>query len=205
MDTFVLKILACLFMLIDHVSLILLDNNFYGRAVGRLAFPLFAYLVAMNIDRTSNKSKYFIRLIIFAFVSQIPFYFIGNSGLNIFFTLGLGFLACYYWNDGVKKYFNLLCFVLVILLSFFPVDYGVYGVLVVLSFYILKDSLIKQFISLLVLNIAFYKIIPMQVFSIFAFIPIYFYNNKQGFIFKYAFYGFYPVHLFLLLLIKYIH
>ncbi len=201
MDSFQLKILACIFMFVDHVSFILLNNNIFGRIVGRLAFPIFAYLIATNFSRTSNKEKYFIRLLIFAFLSQLPFHFLIH-GLNIFFTLCLGFLCCYYWQEGFEKLFNLLCFSFVLLLSFFlHVDYGFYGVALVFLFYIFRNSFLKQFISLLILDIIFYVYMPLEMFGILAFIPLYFYNNRKGKSLKYVFYVFYPIHLFLIFLV----
>lgn len=211
MDSFYLKILACVLMLIDHSAIVYFHDNVFLRIIGRLSFPLFAYLLAINFNRTSDKRNYFIRLLAFAFISQIPFQLLFNlHTLNIFFTLCFGFSACYFWSNinrsfkSLKNWFNILCFLLVLFFSFTPIDYSIYGVLVILFFYIFKTNLKKQFLSLLFLNILFYNIMPLQFFSILAFIPLYFYNNNKGISLKYAFYSFYPVHLFLLLLFKHL-
>jgi len=98
MSSFVLKIFAIISMLIDHASF-----AFYGKFspwnyLGRLAFPIFAYQISEGYIHTSNLRKYFLRLLVFALISQIPFslflsMYSDNFYLNIFFTLLLGLLA----------------------------------------------------------------------------------------------------------------
>lgn len=208
MDSFNLKVLACVLMFIDHFSLLFLNNNFYGRSIGRLAFPIFAYLIAINFDRTSSKFKYFSRLLLFAVISQIPFYWYVHGNLNIFFTLSIGFIACYFWGHISESILYKLGLLFVFILCLMPIDYGLYGVFLVLLFYIFRESLIAQFIACLILNLLFFrKLGSIQLFSVFAFVPLYFYNGEKGLSLKsvkYAFYSFYPVHLMLLLVMKHI-
>ena len=68
-----LKLLACIFMLCDHVGFVLMNNNWIMRAVGRLAFPIFAFLLVEGYRHTSDIRKYFIRLFLFALISEVPF------------------------------------------------------------------------------------------------------------------------------------
>ena len=75
-----------------------------GRAVGRIAFVLFAYLIVEGFVHTRSRSKYLLRLTIFAFVSEIPFdlafsgQVIDNTGQNIFFTLSISVLVLIVWE-----------------------------------------------------------------------------------------------------------
>lgn len=112
MNAFALKIIALASMLIDHVGAVFHDSLGTGfRVVGRLAFPIFAFLLAEGFRRTSNPQKFLFRLGVFALVSE-PFFdlalktdwraagqadfwfFVENvdffAGTNIFYTLLLG-------------------------------------------------------------------------------------------------------------------
>ena len=96
-----LKIIACVSMLIDHIGIVFVDNNLFMRAVGRLAFPVFAFLLVQGLLRTSDVRRYLLRLGIFAVVSEMPFDLAMHDTIwypgaqNIFFTLTAGLFAIY--------------------------------------------------------------------------------------------------------------
>ena len=99
-----LKWVAIITMTIDHIGAILYPDLPFLRWIGRLSFPLFAYLLILGMENTKNIQKYFIRLLVFAFISQVPF-FLANEiqpfeQLNIFFTLSSGLLFVYYFKKG---------------------------------------------------------------------------------------------------------
>lgn len=91
-----LKVIAMISMVIDHVALYLME---YGtvlyetmRCIGRIAFPVFAFLIAEGFIHTRSRYKYFFTLLGFAVISEIPWYLLnGTDGThNVMFTLALG-------------------------------------------------------------------------------------------------------------------
>ena len=99
-----LKWLAIITMTVDHVGAVLYQDFTVLRWIGRLAFPLFAYLLILGMENTRNVRKYFVRLFVFALVSQVPFFLAIDYApfefLNIFFTLTSGLLFIYFFNKG---------------------------------------------------------------------------------------------------------
>jgi len=100
MTAFLLKIIASITMLLDHTQVVFPSVfPFYLRYIGRIAFPVYAYMIAQGCRRTRNIGKYLFRLGIFALVSEIPFDLAFRkeinflSDTNIFYTLFLG-TAC---------------------------------------------------------------------------------------------------------------
>ena len=133
LNVYQLKLLACLFMLIDHIGFILFPQQLLWRAVGRLALPIFAYLIANGWRYTKSKPKYFLRLLVFAIVCHLPLViFVRMNSLNIFFTLSLGLaaIALWEWAQGLAHKTNryLLGRLLVLAVAWFgqfiEVDYG---------------------------------------------------------------------------------
>ncbi|GKX31264.1 conjugal transfer protein TraX [Vallitalea longa] len=210
-----LKILACITMLIDHLGAVFFQEYDIFRIIGRLAFPIFAFLIAEGFFHTHNIKKYLIRLAVSAIISEIPFNlaFNGNifelgSGLNIFFTLFLGLLSIYIY-DNYKRNGLYFVFLIGIIAELLNTDYGILGVIIIFSFYYYNRKFNKQALSyivitllLVVVDFASYQIINLQIFSILALIALYFYNNKKGVNLKYLFYIFYPGHLLILGLLK---
>lgn len=109
MTSFVLKIIAMVTMIIDHsgdvFSSILNGKAPYFNTVGRIAFPLFCFMLVEGYRHTSNLKKYIIRLLIAALISQIPFHILvvnimhaKSFGVNVLFTLMFGLIALYIWN-----------------------------------------------------------------------------------------------------------
>ena len=175
MSSFILKIIAIVSMLIDHVGIAYFGHFSYLNLIGRFAFPIFAFQISEGFLHTKNLSKYFFRLAIFAAISQIPFSLFNNTfytntlSLNIFFTLLLGLLAIsiydYFVNNTKTsqnetskdsntpiKYISQflgICFVIIIsiIAELINTDYGYWGVLSIFSFYIFKDSKLKSIIS----------------------------------------------------------
>lgn len=214
MSSFVLKIIAVISMLIDHSGYLIFNGFSFMNYIGRLAFPIFAFLITKGYVHTSNLKKYFLRLLIFAIISQIPFMLLFPNGftLNILFTLALGLLAITVYNKFKNK---LLGFIFVILCSvlahFLHFDYGWFGIAIIFIFYIFKNKKAYMNIFFIVatfINYIYYfaKTLRIEYLLIFLFcclslIPINLYNGKKGKNIKYFLYAFYPLHLIALYLI----
>ena len=213
----VLKLIAILAMLIDHtavcfspgadLTLFSLGGKAFTlyailRYVGRIAFPLFVFLLVEGFRHTKSRRRYGIRLFLFALISEIPYNLFrsGNwldSKQNVFFTLLLGYLALCALESKHKKWAALEIVALFAVAFFLKADYGYAGfVFILLAYALCKMPLFGAMMSACVLSIA----------SAAAFIPIGLYNGERGFArtrtVSYLFYVFYPLHLLVLALMK---
>ncbi len=148
MTALTLRILACVFMLIDHVGELVQNPMLMlvMRGIGRLAFPIFAFLIYNGFIHTSSRKRYALRLGLFALISQVPFCLFTNRGLfekgNVFFALLLA-LLCLWAVDAMvhSKRLRPWCWLVplaaVVGYTFggIALDYGVKGVLLTLVFY----------------------------------------------------------------------
>ncbi len=150
MSTLWLKILACAAMLADHIGFF--SNYGYPelelilRGFGRIAFPIFCYLIAFGYRKTSDKFKYLLRLIIIGLLSELPFYYCFYGRLpnlsfsNVYFTLALGLLSIilfdYISKSGTRLFFPSLLAVIppAALAALIGTDYGADGVLLIFFF-----------------------------------------------------------------------
>jgi len=201
-----LKIFAIVIMLIDHIGAILYPQYRELRIIGRLAFPVFAYFIVVGYQMTSNLNNYLFRLFVFALVSQLPYSLaFHTTRLNIFFTL---FLGLYVLSSFAKKKYIEVAFVLLIsgvinqwLIKF---DYGTYGIILILIFYIFRDKRVNLWISLIILNIVYITMMGMSDLQFFSIFSLLFISNHKSVLNlnKYFFYIFYPLHLAILYIIN---
>ena len=224
MTSFVLKIIAIISMIIDHSSYAYYGKFTYFNLLGRIAFPIFAFQISEGYIYTKSKKKYMFRLLLFSIISQIPFSLFLSLiqgadiySLNIFFTLALGLLCIIIYDYFFKKYNVLLkilsIFIIInimLLAELLKCDYGAFGVIIILMFYLLKNKKFLMCTLLIIactiknlINILKYGqvYILITIFTILAIIPICLYNGKQGYKIKYLLYAFYPFHLILFYLI----
>lgn len=155
MSTLTLKILACVAMLADHIGFL----GFLGapismvlRAFGRIAFPIYCYLLAFGFRKTHNKYLYMARLAVFALVSELPFNycFFGNVTFefkNVFFTLLLGLASITVYDflaSGRGTALRVLAIIPVVLFAlaakWLETDYSWFGVVLIFLFYIAGES-----------------------------------------------------------------
>lgn len=222
-----LKLLACASMLIDHTSRVLGFSGtvklLFQDIIGRLAFPIFAFLLVEGFLHTRNLRNYFAGLLLFALLSEIPYDLAvtGNEGLlpeltrqNTLFTLSLGLLLLYCIKKAEAllfckgSAFDTVSVVRFLIILFFGsaaqllhLDYGFVGQACIGAMYILRaDPLQSAFWGCVCLNLEFLSM-PGSFLSL---LPLSCYNGTRGKQQKYFFYLFYPVHLVLLSLIRHL-
>lgn len=213
MTGFQLKLLAMLTMLIDHAGMILFPELMWMRVVGRLAFPLYCFLLAEGAAHTHDIKRYMGRLLAFAVLSEIPYdlacsrVLFDPRGQNVFFTLFFGLAAC----AAVQRFREkpalalLLVGALVLAAELLFFDYGGFGVALVVAFYLCKANRVGGVLAFTALNTGFSLLneICLQLTAPAAVVPILLYNGKKGrAVNKWIFYGFYPLHLLLLFLLR---
>ncbi|MDE5977019.1 MAG: conjugal transfer protein TraX [Turicibacter sp.] len=225
-----LKMIALTAMLLDHIGAIIipflqgynLDMSTFVmlegimvvlRLIGRLAFPIFAFLVVNGFYYTSSRKDYLLRLSLFALISE-PFFDKAVSGTwiefsyqNIFFTLVLGLLAIWgYDNISKEKGFNFIGGVYIILVGLIAVnlrtDYSFYGVLTIFMMYLFFKNRKHMSIAIGALNILLYA----GAIGIWPYIPAlihdsygYLLDNKLGMILQVLLYLEYNAQLFCLI------
>ena len=206
-----LKVIAIISMVVDHFAYYLMEEGtmLYEvmRCFGRIAFPVFAFLIAEGFRYTRNRMRYFLQLLIFAIISEIPWYLLnGADGThNVMFTLALGVVALATFEKLKKD--GTLCCCVILLIAFIAiwsgVDYEWRGILVIVIFYLFGTSgkISFPFSRMMQLLCAF----PLMMYygivgALLACMVLFMYDGARGFIqgkvAKYGFYSFYPVHLF---------
>lgn len=215
MSSFVLKIIAIITMFIDHIGYAIFGKFSFFNYIGRIAFPIFAFQISEGYTHTKNLKKYFLRLFIFAIISQIPFMLFSkiissDLTLNIFFTLLLGLISIYIYDKSKYKIVGIISAILIgLLANFAHFDYGFYGIAIIFLFYVFKNNIIKSSIAFAIATTIKYliPIIKYGFYDVYLYlliatlIPIIFislYNGKKGKDTKYLLYLFYPIHLLLI-------
>ena len=210
LDGTTLKIIAIISMIIDHIGYSLYPEYQIFRIIGRIAFPIFAFLVAEGYIHTSNKRNYLLRIGVFALISEVPFnllvswnYFDVNNQ-NVLFTFFISILSLMIYEhfttnkDTISYILGLLSITFFAYTAYyFKTDYGAYGVVLVFIYYLFrKNDLCRNIIAtiyqLCLKHSSFY------IYSFLSFIPIFLYNGKRGKDIKYLFYAIYPIHMLII-------
>ena len=225
-----LKYIACITMLIDHIGASCIEAGILRPALdagtlsadalasaplyqldrvlrftGRLAFPIYCFLLVEGFLHTHDFKKYALRMLGFALISEGPFDWAFFSGVywghqNVYFTLLLGLLAMkaldtYQTPEGMPALKGILgaaaCFLAAALLH---CDYDVLGLALILALYMTRKDKRAQCIAGAVFSL-FEPVAPL------AFGLVWFYSGERGGSSKleqWAFYWFYPAHIFVL-------
>lgn len=223
LDTDFLKLVAIISMLIDHIGGAFYPQYPVFRWLGRLAFPIFCYCLTVGFLYTHDIKKYFGRLLLFAVISQ-PIYawkvdptaFWENlTNWNIFFTLILSLL--FMWGITRRRWYGICTAVLALLtLGIWNFDYSFTGVILMLIFYFCRR---KPLLGAALYCLSYLPAlwgspgdplalmvgghaVDWTIFSLLA-APLIFCPTHTGVkINKWFFYGFYPVHLAAIALVK---
>ena len=229
LNGFHLKLIAICTMFIDHMGATLFPDAMWLRCIGRMAFPIFCFLIAEGCIYTHDRKKYAARLLVFALLSEIPFNLMTGGWVwnpydqNVLWTLLAGALVCWLMDSALKKRtpsaFVLTGAVMVAaccLLELVNTDYGGWGMLLVAMFYGVHraPSGTAGKMTAEVCGLVFFSIAVMggylsiELWSLTALVPIWLYNGQRGFsnrAVQYGFYAFYPIHILILSLIAMYH
>ena len=225
MTAFTLKVIALVSMLIDHLAVVYPDYfPIWFRGIGRLAWPIFAFLLAEGFRHTKAPDTFLLRLLAFALLSQIPYDIAqGNSisfiaGTNIFYTLFLSGMAICLYERLQEKYSGKTIAALgaifpsAVLAELLTTEYGGMGVLFIFAIYAIKPKWLRlvamggfalsQFIPLIpatYLGIEIRTAYLLMIPAALATVPLAaMYNGRRGPRAKWLFYCAYPVHLAML-------
>ncbi len=208
-----LKLIALITMTIDHIGVSLLPQLSILRIIGRLAMPIYAYLIAEGCRYTRNKAKYLGLMAGLAAVCQLVYFFAMDSlymCILVTFSMSIGLCYLAHWvrtSPGFLSWTALIAglasavFVCEVLPGLLPgtdysVDYGIMGVLLPVLIFLGRDQ--KQRLSLAAVGLVLMNAVLgyIQWYSLAALVPLALYNGKRGRGgFKYLFYLYYPAHL----------
>jgi len=226
MTTFQIKLIAILTMIIDHIGLFFFPDIVAFRLIGRISFPLFAWLIANGAYHTKNSDLYLKRLFILACISQIPFtvanVLIGHHlwFFNVVFTLSLGLAAIIFINKTKDDLAKILIISSAVGVAYiFNTDYSFVGVLSIICFYyfykspwwtlILQSIIFSLPLVLYALKSFFYQgfvhLEPVHFIYWLGVLTslscIYYYNGREGRKAKYLFYLFYPLQYIIIIIL----
>lgn len=235
-SSFTLHILAMTFMLCDHLWAVIFPAQEWLTCVGRIAYPIFAFMIAEGYRRTHDLKRYMLRMLLWACLSEMPFNLMYGGSVvypyhqNVLWTFLISLLLIFAVEKCRSRFkavpaaflsagLALAGFVLGYLAMS---DYYGVGVLTVLVFYFFNGqnwkSRIGQLLCLYILNVkllgGYYYTFSLfghevefvqQGLALLALIPIWLYRGRQGVhnkAFQYFCYGFYPLHIIVLLIVR---
>ena len=208
-----LKILALIFMTADHIGYMLLPQLVFLRCIGRLAMPIFAWMIAEGCRYTKNRVRYFGMIFAVGLLCQIVFLvFMQSLYMCVLITFSMSVLLIFAIDYVLqkKKFLSILllcavlagvCYVCLFLPGRLPgtdfyIDYGICGVILPVAIYIAKTKKQKLLAAFGVLILLVLSNGPIQWFALLALPLLAMYNGRRGKIkMKYLFYIYYPLHL----------
>ena len=201
-----IRIVAIMTMLLDHVGLLLAGTVFYYplRMIGRIAFPLFCFLLVEGYIHTKDLHRYMLRLFVCAVVSQVPSSLFLNTGrLNVMYELFIG-LICLYLVDRQSSY-GIIAFVglLVACGASCGAEYGLYGIALIVAMYYFRGSPVNRFwfcgILCILMSWEYYGAAALSMAVIWC------YDGNVGKrMNRWLQYAIYPLHMILLSAVRFI-
>ncbi len=215
-----LKIIAAVAMVIDHIGSYLLPHLTILRIIGRLAYPIFAFMIAEAFEHTKNRRRYLMRMVAMAAFLQLAYGLVIRSAFQcIFVTFSLSIALCMLSDNALKRD-NMLHWTLFGLASVavclytttlpdifkgtgFAVDYGFFGVMLPVAVFMAKTKRAKMFMFTLILCLLWTVYGYVQGFALVTVPLIALYNGERGRLkMKNFFYVFYPAHMAAIYMIK---
>lgn len=202
-----LKVIALVSMTVDHIAYYLMEHGTWTydmmRTVGRMAFPIFAFLLVEGYGHTRSTRKYALNLLAFALISEIPWWLLNHDNThNVFFTLLLGLMAI----DLITRIGNkplLWCVIMASICAnatWLHADYDYSGILLICAFHFFQPDKVTKCL-LATLFMYQYGVVGLWL----GLSAILCYNGERGFIkgqyAKYLCYAYYPLHLIAITLI----
>lgn len=230
-----LKIIAVITMIIDHIGGVLIeggilhwfdsgvfqkmlltdygmkwyDFDFILRCIGRISFPIFCFLLVEGFLHTRNLKKYLSRILIFAFISEIPFdlalynRFFAFDTQNVLFTFFIGILMMMVLSRFKGRYIFQVLTVLIsgVVAYMLKTDYTFIGILIIAVLYLFRED--RSSLYFITGIVCMFESYGFYFFSVFSLPIIAMYNGQKGRLnLKYLFYLFYPIHLIILVFIR---
>lgn len=217
-----LKLIALVSMTLDHLGLIVFGQYRLLRIIGRLAFPIFAWMIAEGCRHTRSMGKYLGSMVAVAALCQaVYFVAMGSLEMCIMVTFSLSVSICWLIRLAREKksvLFGILA-ILGVLFTFFvtdvlpkvfqgtarlSVDYGFLGVMLPVALYLCKDKKLQLPVAAVLLSVmALRSGWEIQWFSLLSLPLLALYNGQRGkWKLKYLFYVYYPIHLAALWLLQ---
>lgn len=211
-----LKIIAMITMAMDHIGVSLFPQVLWLRIIGRLAMPIYAYMIAEGCRHTRSQGRYLATLALMGIACQLVYFFaMGSLYMSILITFSLSIVLCILLHQATvkKTVVSWICVALAVAAVFFlceilprllpgtdyGIDYGFFGVLLPVLIFLGKDKFSRlnaAFIGLCCISL---QHDATQWFSLLALPLLALYNGQRGkWKMKWFFYFFYPVHLVLI-------
>ena len=207
MTGFQLKLLAMLAMTADHIGAVFFPEIPLLRWIGRLAMPVLSFFIGEGLRHTRSPRRYLLRLTGFALLSELPFDLAFYGGIewghqNVYFTLALGLLALWAIQSRDMEGW-LLALTAALAAELLGCDYGMYGVLLILLLDRFHRARSEQLAAAALLNLAFFGL-QTQTLSLIALPLLWLYNGKRGRDDRRLFYLYYPAHLCVLGILRFV-
>ena len=208
-----LKVIGIVSMTIDHIGYFLFPQMTILRIIGRLAYPIFAYMIAEGCRYTRNKMRYFCTVLAIACVCSVATYFAERSLYQSIFTtfscamiLIFSLTAAKEATERAEKIFWGVCTMMLVFLYFavfqlwmipgLETDYGFLGIITPVLVWLGRSKAEKLTGLTLGLCLLSAELGTVQFFSLAAVILLYFYNGERGnHSLKWVFYAYYPLHI----------
>ncbi len=217
-----LKLMALVFMTIDHLGMLIFPQYGFMRIIGRFAFPIFAYMIAEGCTYTHDRRKYLMNIFLLGVLYQIAYWFV-EHGLYccIFITFSLSILTIYAVDFAMKSK-NAAAWILPVLalaldwvlceelvkIPFlksldYHIDYGFFGVIVPVLVYVPKNKWAKLAALAAGIFLMYLDRHGKTLWMLVSVGLLALYNGKRGKLrIKTLFYVYYPVHLVILEIIS---